>query len=140
MSHIRGKNTKPELALRKLLFSKGLRYRLHPKDLPGKPDIVFRSSRIAIFVNGCFWHQHKGCKDAFIPSTRKDYWLPKLSRNIERDKEAISKLKKMGWKVYVIWECFFKNEEVLNDMIDQIENSVKKTQYRKIHLKKSQRL
>lgn len=125
MSHIKGKNTKPELAIRKILFSKGLRYRLHIKDLPGKPDIVFRSSRVAIFVNGCFWHQHKNCKDAFVPSSRKDYWLPKLERNVQRDSEAVASLGKMGWEVHVIWECFFKDSELIKKMAERIFISVK---------------
>lgn len=125
MSHIKGKNTKPELAIRKILFSKGLRYRIHPKDLPGKPDIIFRSSKIAIFVNGCFWHQHKNCKDAFIPSSKKDYWLPKLDRNVQRDREAATSLEKMGWEVHVIWECFFKDNELIEKMVNRISISVK---------------
>ncbi len=120
MAHIKGKNTKPELAIRKILFSKGLRYRLHPKDLPGKPDIVFRSSRVAIFVNGCFWHQHKNCKDASVPSSRKDYWLPKLERNAQRDSEAVASLEKMGWEVHIIWECFFKDSELIEKMAKRI--------------------
>lgn len=125
MSRIRGKNTKPELAIRKLLFSKGLRYRIHPKGIPGKPDIVFRSSRVAIFVNGCFWHQHKNCKDAFVPSTRKQYWLPKLARNVERDSEVIANLQKLGWEVHVIWECYFKDSKLVESLVISIFASVK---------------
>lgn len=126
MSHIKGKNTKPELAIRKILFSKGLRYRLHPKDLPGKPDIVFRPSRVAIFVNGCFWHQHKNCKDAFVPSTRKKYWTEKLAKNVQRDRESIDSLKKLGWEVHVIWECYFKDNELIESLVRKIFVSVKR--------------
>ncbi len=125
MSNIRGKNTKPELTIRKMLFSRGLRYRLHSKDLPGKPDIVFRSPRLAIFVNGCFWHQHKNCKDAFIPSSRKDYWIPKLEKNVQRDYTAIANLERMGWEVHVIWECFLKHSELIEKFGEKISVSVK---------------
>lgn len=126
MSSIRSKDTKPEIAFRKILFSKGVRYRIYPKDLPGKPDIIFRSSQIAIFIHGCFWHQHENCKDALLPSSRKGYWLPKLEKNIQRDKDAISSLKKMGWEIYVIWECFFKDKELIEHLANKIASTVKK--------------
>jgi len=125
MSRIKSKNTKPERIVRKILFSKGLRYRLHAKDLPGKPDIIFRPSKVAVFVHGCFWHQHKNCKDAFVPSTRQDYWLPKLKKNAQRDEKAIKCLNEMEWKVYIIWECFIKDDTKLNDLIEKIIYSVK---------------
>jgi len=124
MSRIKSRNTKPEMVVRKILFSKGLRYRLHEKDLPGKPDIVFRTSKLAVFVHGCFWLQHENCKDAFIPSTRQNYWLPKLEKNVQRDEKAIKCLNEMDWKVYIVWECLIKDDYKLNDLIDKIAASV----------------
>ena len=105
MSKIRSKNTRPELIVRKYLFSKGFRYRLHAKDVTGKPDLSNKTSKIAVFVNGCFWHQHKGCKKATIPKTNKAYWLPKLNKNVVRFKKSKNELKKMNLKIVVIWEC-----------------------------------
>jgi DNA mismatch endonuclease (patch repair protein) len=105
MRHIGSKDTKPELFVRRLLHRMGYRYRLHAKTLPGTPDIVFPSREKAIFVHGCFWHQHRGCSDAYVPNSRIDYWLPKLERNTERDAETLSKLKALGWKVLTVWEC-----------------------------------
>lgn len=103
----------PEMAVRKLLHSLGFRYRLHAKDLPGKPDIVFRGQRKVVFVHGCYWHQHDDpdCKISHIPKSNQDYWLPKLQRNVDRDKAAIAALQGDGWKVLVIWECELKNME-----------------------------
>lgn len=105
MSKIRSKNTKPELAVRRLLFSMGYRYRVHRKNLPGCPDIVFISRRKVIFVNGCFWHQHQGCARASVPATNQTYWLPKLERNRKRDAIAEKELRALGWKTLTIWEC-----------------------------------
>jgi DNA mismatch endonuclease (patch repair protein) len=124
MSRIRGKNTKPELILRKLLFKMGLRYRIHQNNLPSKPDIVFNNAKIAIFVHGCFWHQHNKCKFAYLPATRKDYWLPKLKKNVKRDKEAISNLRKNKWKVHVVWECDLKNNKKSTDIAKRIASQV----------------
>ena len=109
MSKIRSKNTRPELIVRKYLFSKGFRYRLHAKDVTGKPDLSNKTSKIAVFVNGCFWHQHKNCSRSTIPKTNKKYWIPKLNRNVSRFKENINDLKSFGWKVFIIWECELKN-------------------------------
>ena len=105
MRQIRSKNTKPEKLLRSLLHKAGYRFRIHRKDLPGKPDIVFPSRRKVIFVHGCFWHQHSGCREGRLPGTRQDYWRPKLERNIERDFEAIERLRELGWQVLTVWEC-----------------------------------
>ncbi len=101
----------PEMAVRKLLHSLGYRYRLYVKDLPGKPDIVFRGRRKVIFVHGCFWHRHDdpACKIAHIPKTRKNYWFPKLQRNVNRDRRAIVALEESGWQVLVAWECELKD-------------------------------
>lgn len=105
MSHIHSKDTKPELKVRRWLWSHGYRYRLNVKSVPGKPDIVMRPYRTAIFVNGCFWHGHEGCKNATMPKTNNDFWLAKITRNRERDKENYRVLQENGWRVIVVWEC-----------------------------------
>jgi DNA mismatch endonuclease (patch repair protein) len=109
MSAIRSKNTNPETVVRSLLFALGYRYRLHRKDLPGKPDIILKKHNTVIFVHGCFWHQHKECKRANIPKSNKKYWIPKLERNAERDKINKRELNKLGWNVITIWECETKD-------------------------------
>ena len=103
MSHIRSKDTKPELKVRRWLWSHGYRYRLNVKSVPGKPDIVMRPYRTAIFVNGCFWHGHEGC--CKIPQTNRDFWVGKIRRNQERDQENYRLLQDNGWQVIVVWEC-----------------------------------
>lgn len=105
MSRVRSKNTKPEMAVRSLLHGMGYRFRLHRKDLPGNPDIVLPKYRSVIFVHGCFWHQHSGCSKAKIPERNKDYWEPKLNRNVQRDSEAQRALAESGWGAMVLWEC-----------------------------------
>lgn len=108
MSGIRGKDTKPELLVRKYLHARGLRFRLHVKSLPGKPDIVCSKYNAVVFVHGCFWHHHADCKFATMPSSRTDYWANKLSENVTRDSYQIAALKELGWNVIVIWECELK--------------------------------
>ena len=108
MSRIKSKNTKPEEIVRKYLFSKGFRYRKNDKRYPGSPDIVLPKYKTVIFVNGCFWHGHKGCKYFVVPKTNTDFWINKINRNIERDDENQKKLCIMGWKVIVLWECQLK--------------------------------
>jgi DNA mismatch endonuclease (patch repair protein) len=105
MSRIRSKNTNPEIAVRKMLHQRGIRYRLHAKDLPGKPDLSNKKKKFTVFVNGCFWHQHEGCKRANIPKSNKDYWIPKLDKNVEKQRKNLALLNKMGFKTYVVWEC-----------------------------------
>lgn len=105
MSGIKGKNSLPEMLVRKALFAMGYRFRLHRRDLPGTPDIAMPGRRIAIFVHGCFWHAHQGCKYAKTPSTRTEFWTAKLQGNIERDRRATDKLAEMGWRVLNVWEC-----------------------------------
>jgi len=105
MSRIRGKNSKPEMKLRRLVHGMGFRYRLHVKDLPGKPDLVFKSRKAVIFVHGCFWHRHRGCKLARLPKSRVDFWTEKLESNRKRDILVREKLRKAGWRVLVVWEC-----------------------------------
>ena len=112
MRKIGSKNTKPELLVRKMLHRKGIRFRLHAKDLPEKPDISNKSKGFAIFVNGCFWHQHEGCKRANTPKSNKEYWVPKLERNVKRQKDNIKSLIEMGMKPHVIWECEVKDMNV----------------------------
>jgi DNA mismatch endonuclease (patch repair protein) len=113
MSRIRSKDTIAEKRIRSLLHRMGYRFRLHRADLPGSPDIVLKKQNLIIFCHGCFWHQHPGCKRASIPKTNKDYWIPKLRRNVERFKEHKEQLIEMGWRVEVIWECETKNPEKL---------------------------
>lgn len=105
MSRVKGKNTSPELLVRKAARSLRQLYQLHRHDLPGTPDLVFPKRKIAVFVNGCFWHRHSGCKRARTPKTRFDYWNMKLQRNVDRDRRVRSSLRTLGWKTVVIWEC-----------------------------------
>lgn len=108
MRRIRNKNTKPEMLVRKLIHAMGFRYRIHAKCLPGKPDLSFRKRRKAIFVHGCFWHQHPNCPEGRIPNSRREYWIPKLMHNQERDQNNLDDLARMGWNVLVVWECELK--------------------------------
>jgi DNA mismatch endonuclease (patch repair protein) len=111
MSRIRSKDTKPELIVRKFLFPKGYRYRLHDRKLPGKPDLVLSKYKTVIFIHGCFWHAHEGCKYAVTPKSNQQYWLPKIEKNKLKDIAAYQQLVKMNWKVIVIWECALKKTE-----------------------------
>ncbi|RKE03481.1 very short patch repair endonuclease [Marinifilum flexuosum] len=108
MSQVKGKNTKPELVVRKFLFANGFRYRINQKDLPGKPDIVLKKYKCVIFVNGCFWHGHKGCKYFVLPKTRTEWWLQKIKGTQKRDRKAEIELNILGWRVITIWECELK--------------------------------
>lgn len=105
MAAIASKNTQPEIALRRFLHALGYRFRLHRKDLPGSPDIVLPKLRTCIFVHGCFWHHHTGCRYASTPKTRSEFWMAKFSRNVERDLENVQALEALGWKVLIVWEC-----------------------------------
>ena len=108
MSQIKGKDTKPEMLVRKYLHANGIRYRLHNSNLPGKPDLTLRKYHTVIFVNGCFWHGHKGCKYFVLPKTRTEWWQDKVEETIKRDRTAIRNLKELGWKPIIIWECELK--------------------------------
>ena len=121
MSRIRSKNTQPEMIVRKMLHKNGIRYRLHVKDLPGKPDLSNKKKKFAVFVNGCFWHQHVGCKRATIPKSNTEYWKPKLKRNIQNYQENVKKLLSSGWKVYTIWECEVKVQNKLDKLVFDIK-------------------
>lgn len=105
MSGIKGRNTQPEILVRRLLFASGYRFRLHRRDLPGTPDIVMPGRKIAIFVHGCFWHFHRGCRLAKMPASRVDFWSAKLESNEQRDKRSTQKLQELGWRVLCVWEC-----------------------------------
>jgi DNA mismatch endonuclease (patch repair protein) len=105
MRSVRSSDTTPEMVVRRWLHRHGYRFRLHRKDLPGTPDIVLPKYRIAIFINGCFWHRHEGCKRASMPQTNTEYWEKKLTRNAERDRTSHEELAKLGWSVVIIWEC-----------------------------------
>ena len=110
MSRIMGRNTGPELQLRSLLHRAGFRFRLHVKDLPGSPDIVLPKYRAAIFVHGCFWHRHKGCRNATRPSTRREFWKSKFDSNVSRDERNRAALEAAGWTVFTVWECELKTD------------------------------
>ena len=120
MSAIKSKNTKPEITVRKLLHSMWYRFRLHKKDLPGSPDIVLPKYKTVIFVHGCFWHRHQNCKYASDPKTRREFWEKKFKENIERDKKTQEKLKNLGWKTNIVWECEVKNREILIVKLEEI--------------------
>lgn len=124
MSRIKSKNTKPEILVRKFLFAKGFRYRVNDKKLPGKPDIVLPKYKTVIFVNGCFWHGHDGCKYFVVPKTRTDWWLDKINKNKAKDNDNIQKLMDEGWQALVVWECDLKNkkkDEILNNLYSKIK-------------------
>lgn len=117
MRAVKSKDTGAEMAVRRLVHSLGYRYRLHRRDLPGAPDLVFPSRRAVIFVHGCFWHQHDCKRGARIPSTRRDYWVPKLRRNQERDRQHQEHLQRHGWRVLVVWECEVKDRALLLEKV-----------------------
>jgi DNA mismatch endonuclease (patch repair protein) len=127
MSRIPSKNTKPELLVRKFLFSKGFRYRLHDSKIPGMPDIVFSKFRTVIFVHGCFWHGHKNCRHFVLPKSRQEYWIPKIERNASRDALLSDSISGMGWNMITIWECQLKSKcihetlEILQQRIEEIK-------------------
>lgn len=122
MKQVKAKNTTPELRVRKLLHAMGYRYRLHCKALPGKPDIVLQKHRLCIFVNGCFWHQHLGCPRATIPTSNTIFWKAKLTRTMDRDRQNIADLSKLGWRTLIVWECETKNTSQLRLILQQLNN------------------
>lgn len=124
MSHIRSKDTKPEVLVRRFLFAHGFRFRLHRKDLPGKPDIVLSKYKTVIFINGCFWHGHQDCKYSTIPETNREFWENKIKGNIQRDKETYSRLAELGWNVIEIWQCQLKpktKDRTLQNLITELK-------------------
>lgn len=126
MSRIRSRDTKPERVLRSALHHQGLRFRLHRKDLPGTPDIVFPKHRLVVFVHGCFWHQHPGCANATMPTHNRDFWAKKLRGNVERDDRQVRELERVGWQVIITWECEIRAEitSVVQRILDQIDRTV----------------
>jgi DNA mismatch endonuclease (patch repair protein) len=120
MQRIKGKDTKPEMAVRRALWAAGYRYRLHDRSLPGRPDLILKGLRTAIFVHGCFWHAHEGCPAFRPPKTRQDYWTAKLARNQARDREAVRKLEEDGWRVVVLWECQLAKVGWLEGLIEAL--------------------
>ena len=118
MGRIRSKDTKPEMIVRRLVHGMGYRYRLHVKELPGCPDLVFRPRRKVIFIHGCFWHRHTGCAANRLPTTRREFWRHKLDGNVRRDRQNEETLEEMGWRVMVVWECEMKD-------LDHLANEVK---------------
>ena len=124
MSMIRSKDTKPEIIVRRLLFGNGFRYKLHDKTLLGKPDLVFPKYKTVIFIHGCFWHGHEGCKYFVVPKTRRKWWLEKINRNKQLDTEYLRKLKKLGWKILTVFECKLrqkKSEKTLLKLLKQLK-------------------
>lgn len=117
MSRIRGRDTQPELAVRRAAHRLGYRFRLHRRDLPGTPDLVFPGRRTVIFVHGCFWHRHEGCRFAYEPKTNVDFWREKFAANVSRDRRVCGELAGMGWRVVTLWECEIKDEDALPSAI-----------------------
>lgn len=117
MAGIKGKNTQPEIAVRKLVHGMGFRFRLHRRDLPGSPDLVFPRLRKVIFVHGCFWHRHSGCRLAYTPKSNIEFWLRKLENNMRRDTAALQALVDLGWKVLIVWECEVANLPALTEKV-----------------------
>jgi len=120
MAKVRNKDTTAEITVRKALHKRGVRFRLHRRDLPGTPDIVLPRYKLAIFVHGCFWHQHKGCRRATVPQTNTDFWQQKFMRNLSRDAKAEQELVTAGWKVVVIWECELRSSTTLDTILDSL--------------------
>lgn len=124
MSRIRGRNTGPELRLRSLLHRAGFRFRLHANELPGKPDIILPKYRTAIFVHGCFWHRHEGCRNATTPSTRSEFWQAKFDSNVIRDERSRSALQTAGWTVFTVWECELKSDAAA--VVERLSHDIRK--------------
>lgn len=124
MSRIRNKGTKPEVTLRKALFARGFRYRVNVKTLPGKPDIVLPQYKTVIFVHGCFWHGHPGCKYAYTPKSNTEFWVNKISGNQERDAAVKRELEESGWKVIVVWECSIRHSKNFVNLVNGLCNKI----------------
>lgn len=124
MSRIRGKETKPEIIVRKYLFSRGVRYRKNDRRLPGHPDIVFPKYHTVVFVNGCFWHGHENCRYYRLPKTNTVFWRNKIERNKERDSEIITRLESLGWKAIIVWECEIKTKTEMESRLRDLYNSI----------------
>ena len=112
MAAIRGRDTKPELIIRKGLHARGFRFRLHGRDLPGRPDLIFPKYRVLIWVHGCFWHRHRDCRLASTPASNSGFWADKFARNVERDRQATEALRNKGWRVATVWECGLRRKDI----------------------------
>jgi len=126
MSHISGKETKPEILVRKFLFAKGFRYRKNVKSLSGTPDIVLPRYKPVVFIHGCFWHGHKGCLKSKLPQTRRDFWKKKISENVKRDKKDIQLLQKEDWNVITIWQCEISNSQKRQIRLEALISAIKR--------------
>jgi DNA mismatch endonuclease, patch repair protein len=119
MSRVSGADTKPEITIRRLVHRMGFRYRLHVSDLPGKPDLVFARYKKVLFVHGCFWHGHHGCKRSKRPTTNRRFWNTKIEKNMARDRAVVQRLRKQGWQSFVVWECKMKNLQTLKHRLSR---------------------
>lgn len=128
MSNVRGKDTKPEMMIRKFLHARGLRFRIHRRDLPGRPDLVLPQWKAAVLVHGCFWHGHRGCRYFKVPTTRIEFWSAKLAANASRDQASEAALAEIGWRVLVVWECAIRDhpEETLQALLKHIRGEARK--------------
>jgi DNA mismatch endonuclease (patch repair protein) len=124
MSAVRSKNTQAELLVRRYLWSHGIRFRIYPKDLPGKPDIVIRRCKLVIFIHGCFWHGHEGCPRGRIPKSRIEYWKPKIEANKLRDRQIEEKLVALGWQQFVIWDCQLRTQKAATAILPKIMDDI----------------
>lgn len=123
MSRVKGKGTGPEMVIRRLAHSLGMRFRLHKSELPGRPDLAFPRYRTVLFVHGCFWHRHAGCKKATSPKSKVVYWEEKFRANVERDARNATELDRMGWRVLTVWECETKNIKLLKEKLESVRTS-----------------
>jgi len=123
MSRIRGTDTKPEIMVRRILHSRGYRFRLHRNDLPGNPDIVLPRYKAAIFVHGCFWHHHEGCLKSKLPKTNVKFWRDKILQNVERDRKNITKLTSLGWRVLIVWECETRRDHLNEKLVEFLHSN-----------------
>ena len=123
MSRVKGKNTTPEMRVRRTAHAMGLRFRLHRRDLPGTPDLIFPKYKVALFVHGCFWHRHQNCSKATSPKSRRDFWEEKFNRNVRRDAQNVSALRNQGWKVLIIWECQTKRYDLIEVLLTEVKSN-----------------
>lgn len=123
MSRIKGKNTQPEMVVRRLIHAMGYRFRLHRQDLPGSPDVVLPGRKKAIFVHGCFWHRHTGCKYAYVPKSNVDFWMKKFDANVRRDNSTMAALESLNWDVLIVWECQTRDPQHLSCVLQRFLNS-----------------
>jgi DNA mismatch endonuclease (patch repair protein) len=136
MSKIRSTDTKPEIIVRKYLFSKGFRYSLHKRKLPGNPDLVLKKHGVIIYVNGCFWHGHEDCKTWRIPLSKQEFWVEKITKNRARDLRNLDKIRELGWKPIIVWECEIKNIKLRSERLAKLVKEIGKLSIKKTSIKK----